>query len=59
MINGKPLPLEDFVQQFPNEDQYQMEGIPFDDWWEVGGNPDFQGPAINLADLAAMNKGLG
>lgn len=56
-MKKKPkLPEEYFLQQFPNAKQFLGEGEPFRDWWEVGGNPDFQGPAINLADLANANR---
>lgn len=59
MITDVELTEEDFLQQFPRAQEYMQDGLTFVDWWDAGVDPTAQGPAINVADLAAMNKGLG
>lgn len=59
MITDFELNEEDFLQQFPGAQEYMQDGLEFVNWWDAGGDPSAQGPAINVADLAAMNKGLG
>jgi len=59
MINDVELTEEDFLQQFPRAQEYMQDGLEFANWWDTGEDPTVQGPAINVADLAAMNKGIG
>jgi hypothetical protein len=59
MINEVKLTEEDFLQQFPRAQEFMQDGIEFPNWWAAGEDPTVQGPAINVADLAAMNKGIG
>lgn len=59
MISNVTLTEEDFLQQFPRAQEYMQDGLEFADWWEAGEDRAAQGPAINVADFAAMNKGLG
>ena len=59
MITDVELTEEDFLQQFPRAQEYMQDGLTFVDWWDAGEDRTSQGPAINVADLAAMNKGLG
>jgi hypothetical protein len=59
MISNVTLTEEDFLQQFPRAKEYMQDGIEFADWWEAGEDRSTQGAPINVADFAAMNKGLG
>lgn len=59
MISNVQLKEEDFLQQFPRAAEFMQDGLTFIDWWEAGEDRTSQGKPINVADLAAMNKGLG
>lgn len=59
MISNVQLKEEDFLQQFPRAAEFMQDGLTFMDWWDAGEDRALQGKPINVADLAAMNKGLG
>jgi hypothetical protein len=59
MINDIKLKEEDFLQQFPRATEFMQDGLPFANWWDAGEDRTSQGKPINVADFAAMNKGLG
>jgi hypothetical protein len=59
MISDVKLKEEDFLQQFPRATEFMQDGLTFMDWWDAGEDRSSQGKPINVADLAAMNKGLG
>jgi hypothetical protein len=59
MISNVALIEEDFLQQFPRVDEYMQDGLEFADWWDAGEDRSTQGAPINVADFAAMNKGIG
>ena len=59
MITDIALKEEDVLQQFPRAEEYTQDGLAYVDWWDAGADPTAQGAPINVADLAAMNKGLG
>jgi hypothetical protein len=59
MINDIKLKEEDFLQQFPRATEFMQDGLEFADWWDAGEDRTAQGKPINVADFAAMNKGLG
>jgi hypothetical protein len=59
MISNVALIEEDFLQQFPRVNEYMQDGLEFADWWDAGEDRSTQGAPINVADFAAMNKGLG
>ena len=59
MISNVQLKEEDFLQQFPRAAEFMQDGLTFMDWWDAGEDRTSQGKPINVADLAAMNKGLG
>jgi hypothetical protein len=59
MISNVTLKEEDFLQQFPRAKEYMQDGIEFADWWEAGEDRAAQGTPINVADFAAINKGIG
>ena len=59
MISNVQLKEEDFLQQFPRATEFMQDGLPFADWWDAGEDRAAQGKPINVADLAAMNKGIG
>lgn len=59
MINDIKLKEEDFLQQFPRATEFMQDGLPFANWWEAGEDRTSQGKPMNVADFAAMNKGLG
>jgi hypothetical protein len=59
MISNVALIEEDFLQQFPRAKEFMQDGLEFADWWEAGEDRSTQGAPINVADFAAMNKGLG
>jgi hypothetical protein len=59
MISNVTLTEEDFLQQFPRAKEFMQDGLEFADWWEAGEDRATQGAPINVADFAAMNKGLG
>jgi hypothetical protein len=59
MISNVQLKEEDFLQQFPRAAEFMQDGLTFVDWWEAGEDRTAQGKPINVADLAAMNKGIG
>jgi hypothetical protein len=59
MISNVQLKEEDFLQQFPRATEFMQDGLPFVNWWEAGEDRTSQGKPINVADLAAMNKGIG
>jgi hypothetical protein len=59
MISNVTLTEEDFLQQFPRAKEFMEDGLEFADWWEAGEDRATQGPAMNVADFAAMNKGIG
>ena len=59
MISDVKLKEEDFLQQFPRATEFMQDGLEFMDWWDAGEDRASQGKLINVADLAAMNKGLG
>jgi hypothetical protein len=59
MISDVKLKEEDFLQQFPRATEFMQDGLKFMDWWDAGEDRSSQGKPINVADLAAMNKGLG
>jgi hypothetical protein len=54
MKENQKLKMEDFLQQFPQQEMYESEGIPFDNWWETGEDPTIVGQPV---DLAAMFNG--
>ena len=51
MITDMELDEEDFLQQFPDSDQYMGDGLPYADWWETGADPLVQGQPVNIATL--------
>jgi hypothetical protein len=59
MISNVALIEEDFLQQFPRAKEFMQDGLEFADWWEAGEDRATQGAPMNVADFAAMNKGLG
>jgi hypothetical protein len=59
MISDIKLKEEDFLQQFPRATELMQDGLPFANWWDTGEDRTSQGKPINVADFAAMNKGLG
>ena len=59
MISNVQLKEEDFLQQFPRATEFMQDWLPFADWWDAGEDRTAQGKPINVADLAAMNKGIG
>ena len=59
MINTFELKEEDFLQQFPRANEFMQDGLAFMDWWDVGEDRSSQGKLINVADLVAINRGLG
>lgn len=59
MISDIKLKEEDFLQQFPRATEFMQDGLEFANWWEAGEDRTSQGKPINVADFAAMNKGLG
>lgn len=59
MISDVKLKEEDFLQQFPRAAEFMQDGLAFMDWWDAGEDRASQGKPINVAELAAMNKGLG
>jgi hypothetical protein len=59
MISNVTLTEEDFLQQFPRAKEFMEDGLEFADWWEAGEDRATQGAPINVADFAAMNKGIG
>lgn len=59
MINDIKLKEEDFLQQFPRATEFMQDGLPFANWWDAGEDRTSQGKPMNVADFAAMNKGLG
>lgn len=54
MIESIVLDEEDFLQQFPDSEQYVQEGLPYADWWETGEDPLAIGQPV---DIAAMFGG--
>lgn len=59
MINTFELKEEDFLQQFPRATEFMQDGLAFMDWWDAGEDRSSQGKPINVADLVAINMGLG
>jgi hypothetical protein len=59
MISNVTLTEEDFLQQFPRAKEFMEDNLEFADWWEAGEDRATQGAPMNVADFAAMNKGLG
>lgn len=59
MISDIKLKEEDFLQQFPRATEFMQDGLEFANWWEAGEDRTSQGKPMNIADFAAMNKGLG
>lgn len=59
MISNVTLTEEDFIQQFPRAKEFMVDGLEFADWWETEEDRTTQGPIMNVADFAAMNKGIG
>jgi len=59
MISDIKLKEEDFLQQFPRATEFMQDGLEFANWWEAGEDRTSQGKPMNVADFAAMNKGLG
>ena len=59
MISNVTLIEEDFLQQFPRAKEFMEDGLEFADWWEAGEDRSTQGAPVNMADFAAMNKGIG
>jgi hypothetical protein len=59
MISNVALIEEDFLQQFPRAKEFMQDGLEFADWWEAGEDRATQGAPMNVADFAAMNKGIG
>lgn len=59
MITDFELNEEDFLQQFPGAQEYMQDGLEFANWWDAGEDRTSQGKPMNIADFAAMNKGLG
>lgn len=59
MISNVTLTEEDFLQQFPRAKEFMEDGLEFADWWEAGEDRATQGAPVNMADFAAMNKGIG
>lgn len=59
MISNVTLTEEDFLQQFPRAKEFMQDGLEFADWWEAGEDRATQGAPVNMADFAAMNKGIG
>ena len=59
MINDIKLKEEDFLQQFPRATEFMQDGLALADWWDAGEDRTSQGKPMNVADFAAMNKGLG
>jgi hypothetical protein len=59
MISNVTLTEEDFLQQFPRAKEFIEDGLEFADWWEAGEDRATQGAPMNVADFAAMNKGIG
>ena len=51
MITEMELNEEDFLQQFPDSEQYTGEGLPYADWWEIGANPLAVGQPVDVAAL--------
>lgn len=54
MIADIKLNEEDFLQQFPDSQQYMGDGLPYADWWEAGEDPLVQGAPV---DISAMFGG--
>ena len=59
MITDFELNEEDFLQQFPGAQEYMQDGLEFANWWDAGEDRTSHGKPMNIADFAAMNKGLG
>jgi hypothetical protein len=51
MITDMELDEEDFLQQFPDNEQYMGEGLPYADWWDTGANPLDVGQPADIAAL--------
>ena len=51
MITDIVLDEEDFLQQFPDSEQYSGEGLPYADWWETGDDPLAVGQPVDIATM--------
>jgi hypothetical protein len=51
MIEQVKLKEEDFLQQFPEAQEYMEDGLEFPDWWESGGDPTMVGQPANVAAM--------
>ncbi len=51
MIENVVLQEEDFLQQFPGNEQYTQEGMEFVDWWDAGEDPIANGEPVNIAAI--------
>jgi hypothetical protein len=51
MIESVAIVEEDFLQQFPDNEQYMGEGLPYADWWDTGANPLAVGQPADIAAL--------
>lgn len=51
MITDMVLDEEDFLQQFPDSEQYTGEGLPYADWWETNADPLAVGQPVDIATM--------